>query len=486
MNLNTGLLIFAMAYLVIAPWLILIPWLRGSHDLITARNLFIAGTLQYFGITVINVAGAGDDGWIIAPVESDMWRFIGGVILLMTTFLFVYHKWGWPVRRAQIQASKPVASTQGGTIYVVAVLTMIYSFVGIALPIGVPGLAQIFAVTAAGAAIFAFVIALWHWNRNRYDPIALLFVLLTGAWTVLAVLAGGSGRRDLLSLLVAVPLVFYWARLRYRNVTETAVKLSVLAVAGLLVLAVYSGIRHGIQWGMAGESGLDKAVVRVQAIFGGLASGQRSWTALSGDNSVAVSFVCFNNFAREGSPDWFYTFRFMVLNPIPRQILPSKPEGLGQTLPRDMGMWRYGYVNWGPGIIGHAYHDGGLWMCVIYGIILGGAFRWFDELLRADPENPYRLGVLAAMSPQLVGLSRGDIAIFGMQLLGSVAFGIVVVWLIKRTLGGLPSPAPHPDDDPNEFSDEFADEFSNESGHEFGDESPDGAEGSEPGSLALR
>ena len=42
-----------------------------------------------------------------------------------------------------------------------------------------------------------------------------------------------------------------------------------------------------------------------------------------------------------------------------------------QTLPRDTGQWRRGYVNWGPGIVGHCFHEGGIPMAVFYGLVFG-------------------------------------------------------------------------------------------------------------------
>jgi len=449
MNVSTGLLLFALCYLLVMPWVIVLPWLRGTGDLICARNLFLVGTLHYFGLTVITLAGAGESEWIMPPGDGDLLRFVGGVILVIGSFLFFYHRWKWPARRGAIQAAKPVPSTNAGTIYTVAILCTIYSIVAIISPPPIPVVLQLMVVTAVSASVLAVTLCVWHWLRNRFDPIAILFVGGTALWCLFATLSSGTGRRDLLSLLLVFPIVFYWAHLRYRNITEATVKLATFAVIGLLILSVYSGVRHGVQRTTDAEGRFDRAVARLQGLASGILGGERNWQALTGDNSAAVTFVCFNEFHREGSPEYFHSFRFILLNPIPREFIPDKPEGLGETLPRDLGVWKTGRVNWGPGIVGHAYHDGGLWMTVIYGFILGGLFRWFDELLRRHPENPYRLGIMAAMSPQLIALSRGDIGVFGVLALGSVAFGIVVVLLIKMTLGGEPSPAPDPDVEPD-------------------------------------
>ncbi|MCP4836756.1 MAG: hypothetical protein GY895_18550, partial [Phycisphaera sp.] len=106
-----------------------------------------------------------------------------------------------------------------------------------------------------------------------------------------------------------------------------------------------------------------------------------------------------------------------------------------KSLPESLGEFSDGYVNWGPGIIGNAFHDGGLWMAAIYGLVVGGVFRIFDDLLRRQPSNPWLIAMLAAMSPKLVAYSRGDIAVYTVELLGLAILFIVVLKITGLAFG---------------------------------------------------
>ena len=125
------------------------------------------------------------------------------------------------------------------------------------------------------------------------------------------------------------------------------------------------------------------------------------------EDAITVSLLCIEEFHRNGDPDYFHTLRFVLSNPIPRDLWPDKPQALGESLPESLGEFSDGYVNWGTGIIGNAFHDGGLWMAGIYGLLVGGVFRIFDDILRRQPLNPWPIAMLAAMSPKIVAYSRG-------------------------------------------------------------------------------
>ena len=112
----------------------------------------------------------------------------------------------------------------------------------------------------------------------------------------------------------------------------------------------------------------------------------------------------------------------------------DKPEALGTTLPRDTRKWSGG-ENWGPGIIGHGFHEGGLYILVIYAFMVGTVLRFSDELLARQPNNPYLLGMLAASSGQIVAWPRGDIAVFTMQIVSAVASGILLVTVARIFFG---------------------------------------------------
>ncbi len=153
------------------------------------------------------------------------------------------------------------------------------------------------------------------------------------------------------------------------------------------------------------------------------------------EDAITVTLLCIEEFHRNGDPDYFHTLRFVLSNPIPREIWPEKPQALGESLPEGLGEFSDGYVNWGTGIIGNAFHDGGVWMTVIFGLLVGGVFRVFDDILRRQPFNPWPVAMLAAMSPKIVAYSRGDIAIYTVELVGLAVVTIIILKLMKPIFG---------------------------------------------------
>src|SRR5690606_3573675 len=116
--------------------------------------------------------------------------------------------------------------------------------------------------------------------------------------------------------------------------------------------------------------------------------------------------------------------------PIPRIWWEDKPKSLGYTLPMTVGIEEglrgYGEMNWGIPPAAQGYHDGGLWVIVLYAFVLGLLFRWLDEWLVRQPDNPFLLGFVAASSANLMGLARGGMDTMLLQL---IAAGLAMLFL---------------------------------------------------------
>src|SRR5690606_9104131 len=97
---------------------------------------------------------------------------------------------------------------------------------------------------------------------------------------------------------------------------------------------------------------------RVKAIPTVLSKPDTSFGLLGGD-PVEASLACIRLYDQVQATQPFHTVKYILVHPMPRAWWPDKPLGLGYTLPFDTG-WiraRGGYVNVGPGIVGHAYHE---------------------------------------------------------------------------------------------------------------------------------
>jgi hypothetical protein len=82
-------------------------------------------------------------------------------------------------------------------------------------------------------------------------------------------------------------------------------------------------------------------------------------------------------------------------------------------------------------------------MAAIYGLLVGGVFRIFDDILRRQPLNPWPIAMLAAMSPKIVAYSRGDIAVYTAELLGLVILFIVILKVAGLVFGSTDADAFH-------------------------------------------
>ena len=167
-----------------------------------------------------------------------------------------------------------------------------------------------------------------------------------------------------------------------------------------------------------------------------------------GHNAVENSLVTVYMATGSGQfPDFavkpFHTLYVIGTLPIPRTMWAKKPVTLGVTLPFDSKVLdKTVKVNWGPGIVAHGYHEGGLLMLVFYGLLAGSIIRYLDELFRNNPNNPYMIGFLASASVQIIGWIRGDLST--MTPLAALCFLVMLglLFSVKMLLGSQRAAAP--------------------------------------------
>jgi hypothetical protein len=427
MSIDTVLIIFGFI-MVFAPLAaILYNYLVVGDDLITVRHLFFLGCSNFFGIAALST-GVNSFYRGNHPM-SDVLLLIAGTALFFGTFWFAYNRWSLP-QKIGIKRWRTSPTVSTASIVVVGSIAMFFGLVASVLPIGIPVIGQITNVLgklmpAASVALFFFC-----WLRN---PANLIYLAATGAAFLLAIFVAlfGAGRHPLFAALIAIPIAWYWARWRYQRPSATIGRILALGVGASIVILVYSGFRHDFM----GDADSGVAMDRIRQLMKFQLDTSGDAAGFLQEDAITVSLLCIEEFHRNGDPDYFHTLRFVLSNPIPRDIWPEKPQALGESLPESLGEFSDGYVNWGPGIIGNAFHDGGLWMAGIYGLLLGGVFRIFDDILRRQPLNPWPIAILAAMSPKIVAYSRGDIALYTTELIGLMVVTVIMMKLIKPIFG---------------------------------------------------
>lgn len=407
--------------------IILNAYIRHGDDLITSRHLFLLGSAKFMGIagltTGVTQLYRGNH-----PISDAVW-LIAAAILFFGTFFWAYGRWTLP-RRVAERRWRTSPSPNVMTIMVAGGACVFAGLLASALPVQIPIVGQIFNVLgkllpSAGIALF-----LSAWLRNRVNIIYL--TAAAGAFFLAIFVAlFGAGRHPLFAALIAVPIAWYWGSWRYQRPSTTLGRIMLLGVGAAFVILVYSGFRHDFMGEADSRVAMDRIreLIRFDVQFGGDAD------SFLQEDAITVGLLCVEQYQRLGDPDYFHTVKFVLSNPIPREWWPDKPQALGEALPESLGEFVDGYVNWGTSILGNAFHDGGIWMAAIYGLVLGFVLRIFDDVLRRQPRNPWPVAMLAAMSPKIVAFSRGDIAVYTVELLGLLVVWMIILWIMKAGFG---------------------------------------------------
>ena len=439
MPIDTVITLFGFL-MVFAPLIaILYNYLVVGDDLITSRHLFLLGCSKFFGIAALTTGVTGL--YRGNHPMSDAMLLFAGTALFFATFWYAYNRWSLPQKIA-IKRWRTSPTVNIASILAVGSIAMFFGLLASVLPVEVPVIGQITNVLgkllpAASVALFFFC-----WLRN---PVNLIYLAATGAAFLLAIFVAlfGAGRHPLFAALIAIPIAWYWARWRYDRPTVTIGRILALGAGAAVVILAYSGFRHDFM----GDADSGIAMDRIRQLMKFQLETSGDAESFLQEDAITVSLLCIEEFHRNGDPDYFHTLRFVLSNPIPRDLWPDKPQALGESLPESLGEFSDGYVNWGTGIIGNAFHDGGLWMAGIYGLLVGGVFRIFDDILRRQPLNPWPIAMLAAMSPKIVAYSRGDIAIYTVELVGLAVTTVILMKLIKPIFGTASEEEFHVDHD---------------------------------------
>jgi len=418
-----ALVIFGSVFTFAGLLAILFPYVRRRGDLLTSYNLFLLGSVNFVGIASIQ-SGLSDRHYIFFT-SGDVARFIAGAIVFYVVLAWTYHRWRYPMRAATRRWQKWARPTTGVLLFV-NILALLMGLLTFFAP-QIPGLAIIALTLGIYAVIFAVVFSFIAWYSSPLNPFLAIMMALSLIYATIILLSGGISRQPLLSVCLIFPISLYWLKWRYRGSLLTLAKMFFWGLAGLSILGAFSVVRINKD---RDAYNMERAIDRLTLMRDSLLDPAHA--RFFGGDATEVSLAVINRYNSWHDIHPFYTFYYVLSNPIPRLFWPDKPESLGTMMPRDLGVWeRTGYVNWGPGVVGHGYHEGGLIMLVFYGVVIGGLLRLFDQLLIRQPHNPYILSIFCTISGTIIAFPRGDWGIFTMQILGAVVTGLLINWIAR-------------------------------------------------------
>lgn len=418
------------AAIILAVLTVIVPYMRGKTDLLTSWNLFLLGTVVFVGLSGLEAYSQPELFRVLEYTRADYEYYLWGLFTFFVSIYVGYYLIKVPRRVADRFPRKwPPAST--GVLVVTLPLVMMLA-IGSVFPPQIQILHQFFVQIGNKAIIVALVLAFVAWYRQMVNPVLLIIlavVLVFGA--VFAVMAGG-GRRTLLNFFIAIPICVYWLRLRYKSPWLNLGLACAFGIVTIVGVAAYSQVRHFDRRGERLERNFGNSLQALRQLPQHLAD--VDWGEFSGQHAVQFSLATIQLYTTgERDPDPFNSLLFVVTNPIPREYWEEKPLPLGYTLPMDVRA--HTRANWGPGIVGHGFHEGGLHMVAFYSLLFGMALRYFDELLIRQAGNPYLLAAFAAMASHIFGWTRGDIGTFNIQIIGSCIIALMLSWLGRALFG---------------------------------------------------
>ena len=397
---------------------ILFPYLRGRAHLFSAWNFFLVGSIVFVGLSNLTLTQEWDDTWGRYN-RFEISELMQGLAIFYATVYLVYYFVPLGTISGKAFLYWPRLNRRSLIFFA---LVCVGSTAFFYLPMEIPVLSQFAKQFALKSFAFGIVLVFVAWFRDRANVFLLVMLGLFLLYSLVFSITVGGGRRTFLAAIAGIPLGIYWLHFRKEKKLKVIGLYSLAGVLLLFLVVAYGEIRHRGR----GETRRDftYAIESIRMLPTKFFSGDGK--QLLGQHSTECSMLTRRAYANQPEP--FAVAKFILLNPVPRSLWPEKPVGLGYSLPKIMASRTR--ATWGPGVVGHAFHEGSLWFLVFYGTIFAGFVRFADELMARQPENPILIGTLVSTFPHIVGWVRGDIGTFSLQIIAGILAAIFIYFLL--------------------------------------------------------
>ncbi|MFO0789350.1 MAG: hypothetical protein U0805_07830 [Pirellulales bacterium] len=435
--INSGPLVpFGIAVIVFCAALIVVPFLRGKSELLTAWNMLLVGVMIYAGFGSLEVRYVNGFAWEFLnwyqPTKHEIQWYMMAITAFIAALVIAYYYNGPAKRFAERRLRTWPNMNPTATFFVLgccAVIVAISFASRRSLFLG-----PIFFNLGQNGAVFACVFSYALWCRNRVNVATLgMFVGVFLCAALYAMLASG-GRRLLISMFLAPIVCEYWFNVRHWKPVKTLTAVGIAAVAVLAVTTVYSTFRW---YNLAGQEertvgGLIQQLAKAKSngLISTLVSTRLSYfTQQNGHYGLlAQRYVDLGIMP----PVPLNTLRFVASYPIPRKLWPDKPEVVAIRICRVSNIFG---TNWGVGIVGHGAYEGGILALMLYGVMFAFLMRIFDDPLKLQPTNPFLIAIQASALPNILAIPRGDMGVLIITIAFPILFA-VIAGIACRTLFG--------------------------------------------------
>lgn len=410
--------------------LMVVQGLSRKVELLSCRNCYLAGFIVYQIISPSRVVlNDGVGMFDVIDAEGAAWTVLGYCIAFLPCYLVAYHysvigKW-----IAGLVRSRPTMSPDMSLL----LLAMSLNGVGIGARIlgtGIPVIQGVGYHFSIGLAVVACGLVGWVWAKRR----ANLAVVVVGAVVFFASvgvsLQGAFGRRSLLTVAVGLLWGAYYGFGKRLKPGPLIAWLTPLALVSVVLVAMFTQVRGRVKSENLNTLGVLRAMSRanVSAGVAGLVGGQQCGSA---------TLWCVENYPRYQDTRPLFSLRQIAHQFIPRFLWPEKPKPLANSLAklaRVRGVV-HSRITLTPGVIGYAAAEGGFYAVVLYGLFFGGFTRLFDQIVQDNLSDPYIIAVSACTLGNFLGLARGDLANFTVNIAVTFVSTYAAMWCVRRVLG---------------------------------------------------
>lgn len=409
-------------------FMMLRQFIRGESDLLSIRNFIVLGFIVF---QLIGAAGAvlvgGASVFILTTPGWTSFIYAVMATIFLAVFFVTYRRssvatWlarATPATRAV--PSEPALWMLASVLLVVAAVLRFGPSTGL-----VHNVTSIAGISVAAAACG---IAGWLWSRRFLNPAVLIAAAVICVAAATITMTGAFGRRGLVALGASMLWGMYYSNLRYMMPRPALTRLAIVAAFPLVFVALFSSVRDAGEHGRTAREHLEaiRANADITAGLGLLFRGQDS-----GTNSLWL-LEQYPGGDFETRP--LFTLFYLGVYMVPRDWWPNKPEPLSTLLPHMAGVHGVNRerLKLGPGIIGHAAAEGGIFALLIYAMVAGLFIRYLEELVRNNLWSPLTVVAIGSTFGQLIGMPRGETAAFTALFL----IGIVSTYLIMLTIGKM-------------------------------------------------
>jgi len=402
--------------------------LRGRQDWLSTKTVFLAG-LVVFQITSALVAINNDFRGELEISNPDSTPLIYSVWLTLAVLVFfTAYRIGWPSHRlaALVPRTNAFASPTSMLLFAMTMLGVGILFRHVLIYIPVLGVLTGMlgaGLLGASAAVAAFVAAP---RLNRPDIVVGAAMIIAGA--LLAVIVGSFGRRDILSVLIAVMWGGYFGHWRSRGPIGAGWRLAAIGAVALVIISAFTAARHVHRK----DDGVAATLTRL--MNADIGSGLESM--LDGQQAALNSMWIVENYPDNFDYQPLASLHYLVVLPVPRVIWESKPEGLGLRLVDQAraGRGKSGGFTLGPGLIGHIVSDNPWLSLVPYMIGLALFFRFLDDVVRWSSHDPFVVIPVGVALGQILGIARGELGLFVFQSIVAIVAAWIAMFVIAKFL----------------------------------------------------